>query len=149
MQVHVRLIALAVVCLAAAACNKQDAAPAAETAAPAAEATAPVQAPVEAAPATTEATPSPETATPVAGAVGEPIGVAECDDFLGKYEACVNQHITDAASRGAFEASMTQWRDTWRGLAKEESTRASLAQVCVQAKEQTKASMSAYGCTDW
>ena len=79
-------------------------------------------------------------------ASGEKIGIADCDDFLDKYEACVSDKVP-AAARAQYEASLKQWRDSWRQMAANPQTKASLAQACKTAAEQTKASMSSYGCT--
>lgn len=77
----------------------------------------------------------------------EPVGVAECDEFLDQYQACVDQHVSGEA-QASFTASMNQWRDTWRQLAKDPATRETLATMCPQTKEQVKNAMAAYNC-DW
>src|SRR5215471_6521736 len=46
-------------------------------------------------------------------ASAEKIGVPECDDFLAKYDACVTGKVPEAA-RAQYEASLKQWRDSWR-----------------------------------
>jgi hypothetical protein len=78
-------------------------------------------------------------------APGEKIGVAECDDFLAKYEACVSGKVP-AQARAQFESGMKQWRESWRKLAANPQTKTTLAGVCKTSLEQTRTSMKAYGC---
>ena len=76
---------------------------------------------------------------------GEKIGIAECDDLIAKYEACVSK--VPEAQRSQYESTLKQWRDTWRELAKNSMTKGTLAAACKQALEQAKTSMKAYDCT--
>lgn len=142
-----RLYALALIsAFFMAACNNEQAPadstePAATTSEPAATepaATEPAQTPVEPA-----ATPEPAPAVTSA----EPIGVPECDDFLTKYEACVMNKVPEA-SRASFQSGIQQWRDSWRSMAANPDTKAALASACQQSREASKASLSAFGCTD-
>jgi hypothetical protein len=93
--------------------------------------------------ATTSTTPA--TAT-TATAAGEKIGVPECDEFLAAYEACVSSKVPEAA-RAQYESSIEQWRSSWRKLAGNPDTTASLAAACKQSAESARASMKTYGCT--
>jgi hypothetical protein len=79
-------------------------------------------------------------------ASGDKVGVAECDDFLAKYEACVSGKVP-AAAQAAFKTSMDTWRNSWRELAKTPQGKAGLAQACKSASEQAKTSLGAYGCS--
>lgn len=90
-------------------------------------------------------------ATPASGSsttasTGDKIGVAECDDFIAKYESCVNSKVPEAA-RATVKTSLETWRNSWRELAKTPQGKAGLAQACKSAHEQAKTSMGAYGCT--
>lgn len=76
---------------------------------------------------------------------GEKIGIAECDDLIAKYEACVSK--VPEAQRSQYESTLKQWRDTWRELAKNSMTKGTLAAACKQALEQAKTSMKEYHCT--
>ena len=76
---------------------------------------------------------------------GEKIGIAECDDLIAKYEACVSK--VPEAQRSQYESTLKQWRDTWRELAKNSMTKGTLAAACKQALEQAKTSMKAYNCS--
>jgi hypothetical protein len=73
------------------------------------------------------------------------IGVAECDDFLAKYEACVNNKVPEAA-RASFKSGMEQWRSSWKQLAANPQTKGSLAEACKKSLESSKQSLSAYSC---
>src|ERR1043165_1196584 len=43
---------------------------------------------------------------------GEKIGIAECDDFIAKYEACVTGKVPEAA-RASYQTALKQWRESW------------------------------------
>ena len=78
---------------------------------------------------------------------GDKIGVAECDDYIEKYEACITGKVPEAA-RAMIQTSFEQTRKTWKDLAANPQTKSSLASVCKQSKEVAKQSMGAYHC-DW
>jgi hypothetical protein len=103
-------------------------------------------APTPAATAAAKAAPAAPAATIAAAPAGDEVGVAECDDFLKKYEACVTQHVP-AASKATFQEGIVQWRRTWKSIAAQPSARASLVGVCQQALATTKTAMSTHGCT--
>ena len=79
-------------------------------------------------------------------ASADKVGVPECDDFISKYEACVNGKVPEAA-RATVKTSLETWRKSWKELAGTAQGKASLAQACKAASDQAKASMSAYGCS--
>ena len=91
---------------------------------------------------------TPAAATPAAtvAAAGDKIGVAECDDYLAKVDACVSGKVPEAA-RAQFRAGIDQTRASWRTLAANPQTRGSLAAACKTAAEQAAATYKAYGCT--
>jgi hypothetical protein len=78
-------------------------------------------------------------------AAGNKIGIAECDEFIAKYDACVTGKVPEAA-RAQYKATLEQWRKSWRDLAANPQTRGSLAQACRTSVEQARASMKAFGC---
>ena len=84
--------------------------------------------------------------TSTAGTSGDKIGVAECDDFLAKYEACVNGKVP-AAAQATFKTGMEQWRKSWKELAANPQTKATLQQVCKTQLDSAKTSLSSYGCS--
>lgn len=79
-------------------------------------------------------------------AAGDKIGVPDCDNFLAKYEACVTDKVP-AANRDQFQASLTQWRASWKQLAANPQSRPTLEAACKSAVEQARTSMKAYNCT--
>ena len=83
------------------------------------------------------------TTTTTAG--GEKIGIAECDDFIEKYEACISGKVPEVA-RAQYRNTIEQWRNSWRGIAANPQTRGTLAQVCKTSIEQARTSMKSFGC---
>jgi hypothetical protein len=98
------------------------------------------------APSSSSSTPAAATApaTPVAAA--EKIGVPECDNFIAAYDACVSSKVPEAA-RAQYKSSIEQWRSSWKTLANNPATKASLAAACKQSAEQAKTSLASYNCT--
>ncbi len=90
---------------------------------------------------------SPKTAAPAtASTSGEKIGVPECDEFIAAYDACVSSKVPEAA-RAQYKTAIEQWRSSWRKLAANPNTKATLAAACKQSAESARASMKSYGCT--
>ncbi|HEX8891498.1 MAG TPA: hypothetical protein VF779_20285 [Pyrinomonadaceae bacterium] len=95
-------------------------------------------------PTTTTSTPT-TTSSPTTTAAGEKVGVPECDDYLAKYEACLTGKVPEAA-RAQFNSALEQTRKSWRQLAENPQTKASLASACKMATDQAKTAMKAYNC---
>ena len=85
------------------------------------------------------------TANGNATASGDKIGVAECDEFIQKYEACVNSKVPETA-RSMVKANLDTMRTAWKKAAETPQGKAGLAQGCKQALEQAKTTMGSYGC---
>lgn len=79
-------------------------------------------------------------------ASGDKIGVAECDEFIQKYEACVNSKVPEAA-RSMVKANLDSMRTAWKKAAETPQGKAGLAQGCKQALDQAKTTMGSYGCS--
>jgi hypothetical protein len=77
---------------------------------------------------------------------GEKIGIAECDQFIAAYEACVTSKVP-AEARAQYNTALNQWRSSWRQLAANPQTKGTLGTACKQAIEQARTSMKTYGCT--
>lgn len=81
---------------------------------------------------------------------GDPnTGVAECDEYIKKYEACLTKIAKDAPQaapglKTAFEAQ----RSSFKTAASNPTAKATLGATCKQAIETAKTSTSAYHC-DW
>lgn len=139
-----RLLVAALIAVAFSACQKQE--PAAPAPAPASEPAPPAETAAAPAP---EAAPVPAEAAPAENlpATGA-IGVAECDDYLAKYEACVADKVPEAA-RASLEASLDATRAAWAQAVATPGGRDSLAAACKSMHESSRPSMQAYGCTDF
>jgi hypothetical protein len=75
---------------------------------------------------------------------GDQVGVAECDEFLGKYQKCLQG--VPAVARPAMEQTIKQMRENWKQAAQDPAAKAGLAMACKQAMEGTKTGMAAYHC---
>ena len=118
--------------VALAACQQQSAPP------------APKAAPAAATPAAAPAAP----AVAATAASADSLGIAECDDYLNKYQACVESKVPEA-SRAALKLSMDQTRAGWRTALAAPGGKESLGAACKQMRDAARASMAAYGCTDF
>lgn len=90
--------------------------------------------------------PASTPATATVASTGEKIGVPDCDDFIAKYEACITNKVPEVA-RTQYKAGIEQWRTSWRQLAANPNTKATLATACKQAAETARTSMKSYNCT--
>ena len=79
-------------------------------------------------------------------ASGDKVGVAECDEFIQKYEACVNSKVPETA-RSMVKANLDTMRTAWKKAAETPQGKAGLATGCKQALEQAKTTMGSYGCS--
>jgi hypothetical protein len=73
-------------------------------------------------------------------------GIAACDDFLKKYDACVTTKVP-AAQRDTFQGQLDQVRKAWGDAAKNPSAKAGLENACKQMADQMKGAMSGFGCS--
>ncbi len=87
---------------------------------------------------TVEAAGSGELAQAAAGATG----VAECDQYLTKVMACVEDKIP-AAQRDMVKKSMEDSKASWAAV----TDKAALAKTCKDAMTQAKTSYAAMGCS--
>lgn len=80
-------------------------------------------------------------------AAADKIGVAECDDYIAKYEACLSKNVP-AAQRATYEATFKTMRESYATAASTEAGKSGLAATCKTALETTKAAMSSFNC-EW
>ena len=80
------------------------------------------------------------------GLSAQTVGIAACDDFLKKYEACVTSKVP-AAQQATFKGKLDQMRKAWSDAAQNSSAKATLEGSCKQSAEQMKTAMSGFGCT--
>ncbi|MDQ3088750.1 MAG: hypothetical protein M3Q78_09145 [Acidobacteriota bacterium] len=76
---------------------------------------------------------------------GDKIGVAECDEYIEKYEACINSKVPEA-QRAMLKTSFEAQRKAFKDAAANPQAKAGLATGCKQAIETAKQSTSAYSC---
>ena len=92
------------------------------------------------------ATPASTTATPASTtASGGDVGVAECDEYIKKVEACLAK--VPAAGQPAVKSSLDTMRTTWKQAAATPQGKAGLAAGCKAALDQAKTNYASYGCT--
>jgi hypothetical protein len=73
-------------------------------------------------------------------------GIAACDDFLTKYDACVVSKVPEA-QRAMYKTQIDQTRKAWVDMAKNPSAKATMESTCKQTLDATKTSLTAYGCS--
>jgi hypothetical protein len=96
-------------------------------------------APATTAPATTQA------AAPAAPAAAE-FGVAECDEYITKYLACVDSKVPEGM-RGMVRQQLDQTKAQWKQAASTPQGKEGLAMGCKAATDAARTAMQAYGCT--
>lgn len=76
----------------------------------------------------------------------EAIGVAECDDFIAKYEACISDHIPEAQKR-QYRENIDAWRKSWRQLVTgNQMSKEAMAATCKRHILQSREGMKSFGC---
>ncbi|MCL4819351.1 MAG: hypothetical protein KJ067_09425 [Vicinamibacteria bacterium] len=101
------------------------------------------QPPATTAPAATQAA-APASA-PAAGGAAE-FGVAECDEYIAKYLACVDSKVPEAM-RGMVRQQLDQTKAQWKQAASTPQGKEGLAMGCKAATDAARTAMQAYGCT--
>ena len=92
-------------------------------------------------------TEKPAASTPATATTsGDKIGIAECDDYIAKYESCTAK--VPEMAREQYKSALAQTRASWKQLADNPQTRASLAAACKQATEQAATAWKMYGCAN-
>src|ERR687888_926106 len=86
------------------------------------------------------------TNTSTATTSGDKIGVPECDDYISKYEACINGKVPEVM-RASVKAALETSRKLWKDAAATPQGKAGLAAACKQALETAKTTMGSYGCS--
>jgi hypothetical protein len=89
----------------------------------------------------------------LAGCQGAPpppttaIGVPACDDYLKKYEACLDTNVP-AQVRDTLRKSLEQTRNAWRAALSTPEGARNLDLVCKQIRESRKRELVPYGCAE-
>lgn len=76
---------------------------------------------------------------------GDKIGIAECDEFITKYKACISDHVPDAQKTQQQE-NIDAWAKSWRQLAANLGSKDTLAAACKRHLDQARESMKSFGC---
>lgn len=74
------------------------------------------------------------------------VGVPECDEYITKWEACVNSKVPEA-QRATYKSSFETLRKSWKDAAANPQGKAGLAMGCKQALDTAKQTFSAYSCS--
>ena len=102
------------------------------------------------APASTMAAPpvtsAPATMAPATTAATAEFGVAECDNYIRKYLACIDSKVP-ADQRAMVRQSLEATKAQWKQAASTPQARQAMAPACVQAEAGAKQAMASYGCT--
>lgn len=110
------------------------------------ETAAPAASPVASAAASV---PGPAASTPPVPTLGKTpgeIGVAECDDYLRKWDSCLATKITGEA-REQVKVALDATREAWKRATATPEAKAGLATACREAAELASMQVAAYGCT--
>ena len=99
-------------------------------------------------PPTETTAPKPETfSRPAAPLPDGPVGVAECDDYITKYLACLPKmqrpEVADTISRAVMDS-----KKAWRSVAQTEENKLALKEACLQALASAKQALAQYQC-EW
>lgn len=78
-------------------------------------------------------------------ATAEKIGIAECDEFVAKYETCISDHVPDKEKR-QYQENIDMWRRLWRDMAAKSDDKPGLAKVCKRKIEEAREAMQSFKC---
>ncbi len=85
------------------------------------------------------------SATASSAAAAEKVDVAECDDFIAKYEACISGHVPDAQKK-QHQENIDALRRSWRQLAINTGAKDTLELMCKRQVVQARESMKEFNC---
>ena len=86
------------------------------------------------------------TSTTNAAPSADKIGVPECDEYIAKYEACINSKVPENM-RATFKSAFDSSRKAWRDAAATPQGKAGLATACKAAHDQARTTLGSYGCS--
>lgn len=79
-------------------------------------------------------------------ATAQTTGVAVCDDFITKYDACITGKVPQA-QQATFKSQLDQMRKAWGDMAKTPQGKTQLESMCKMQADQMKVAMQPQGCT--
>ncbi|HEY7410144.1 MAG TPA: hypothetical protein VII13_05355 [Vicinamibacteria bacterium] len=85
-------------------------------------------------------------AAPAPAAAAGEFGVAECDDYVNKYIACIDSKVPEA-SRTMVRQQLDLTRSQWKQAPATPEGKAAMAAGCKAATDAARTAMAAYGCT--
>ena len=89
---------------------------------------------------------NPSATTPNPSPVNkEKIGIADCDDFIAKYETCISSKVPDA-QKTQFQENINALRNSWRQLASNPGAKDTLSLMCKRQVVQARESMKDFNC---
>lgn len=89
--------------------------------------------------------PSANTNSSASPANKEKVGIAECDDFIAKYEACISSSVPEAQKR-QHQENIDALRNSWRQLAVSTGAKDTLTLMCKRQVVQARDSMKEFNC---
>lgn len=81
-----------------------------------------------------------------ASPVDDTIGILQCDQYLTKVRACIDQHVP-ASRRAALANETRQLFATWREAANDPQQRSTLPQACAVNLDVATEQMAEFGCS--
>lgn len=75
----------------------------------------------------------------------EKVGVAECDEFIAKYETCISGNVPEAQKR-QHQENIDALRNSWRQLAVSTGAKETLVLMCKRQVAQARESMKEFNC---
>jgi hypothetical protein len=75
----------------------------------------------------------------------EKVGIAECDDFIAKYESCISSSVPEAQKR-QHQENIDALRSSWRQLAVSTGAKDTLILMCKRQVAQARESMKDFNC---
>jgi hypothetical protein len=84
-------------------------------------------------------------ASPSAPTGGEPIGVAECDEYVASAKRCITSKMPDDM-KGEATATVDAYAVQWRQAAQDPAQRSTLVETCKKALALSKTAYASLGC---
>jgi hypothetical protein len=78
-------------------------------------------------------------------AAGDPIGVPVCDEWLAKYNRCIDDRMPEDA-RAPMRRALLEAIHTWRHTAASSAGRLALEETCARRIERTRRATESMGC---
>jgi len=86
-----------------------------------------------------------DSASKDAGASAYEVGVEECDEYLTKYQRCIDAKVPSDRKK-AMQDALARTRSTWKTLADNPGARPGLPQACSLAQQTAQTTLKEYAC---